>query len=206
MSVNMRQTSNRMTVPSPLTRALHAINAVAVLGLIPTGWAIYNAAPLYAFEFPKWAALHLYLTPAIRWHFLFAWLLTLNSIVFISLRVVARRGGPSLFPVSMVGLVATAEAALTLKLSHSLTSYNEIQRAAYLSAFALLVSALLTGLALWKPVQFQTLAGLLGGYEVARHVHFWTMVGMGGFVVVHLAMTLLVPRTLLGILFGWSRP
>jgi thiosulfate reductase cytochrome b subunit len=60
----------------------------------------------------------------------------------------------------------------------------------------------LSGLVLWKPVQFQTLSLLMGQYEGARYVHFVGMIGIFGFIVVHVALTLLVPKVLLPMITG----
>ena len=60
----------------------------------------------------------------------------------------------------------------------------------------------LSGLVMWKPVQFQTLSLLMGQYEGARYVHFFGMVGIVGFVIVHVALTLLVPKVLPPMITG----
>jgi thiosulfate reductase cytochrome b subunit len=87
-------------------------------------------------------------------------------------------------------------------LSHRLGTYNAIQKLAYLVVIALGAVLVLSGLAIWKPVQFQSLAALLGGYEGARRVHFFAMAGVVGFIVVHLTLVILVPRTLLPMVTG----
>jgi thiosulfate reductase cytochrome b subunit len=91
---------------------------------------------------------------------------------------------------------------LSLRLSHTPGTYNAVQRLAYVGVLMLGAAAVLSGLALWKPVQLQTLAALLGGYEVARRIHFIAMAGIVGFVLLHLTLVVLVPRTLLGMLTG----
>jgi len=58
----------------------------------------------------------------------------------------------------------------------------------------------LSGLVLWKSVQFASLRDLLGGYEFARRIHFFAMAALVAFVAVHLVMVALVPRTLLAML------
>lgn len=77
-----------------------------------------------------------------------------------------------------------------------------MQRLAYLLVILDIVLLVLSGLVLWKSVQFATLRELLGGYEVARRIHFCAMAGAVAFVVVHLVMVALVPRTLLTMLGG----
>lgn len=60
----------------------------------------------------------------------------------------------------------------------------------------------LSGLVIWKSVQFPLLRTLLGGYDTARVIHFLAMSALMGFVVIHLLMVLLVPKTLLAMLRG----
>jgi thiosulfate reductase cytochrome b subunit len=187
-----------------LTRLMHGLNAIAILILIPTGWAIYNAAPFFPFSFPKWLVLELYLTEALRWHFAFAWLFVVNGLLMLIVRGGVRRGGPALLPVSPEGLKSDVVATLKLAMPHRHGAYNQPQRLAYLVAFVLMVLVTLSGLALWKPVQLHMIADLLGGYESARRVHFAAMAGLCAFIIVHLTMVLLVPRTLLTVLFGLS--
>ena len=81
-----------------------------------------------------------------------------------------------------------------LSLGHSL----------YVGVGACIALVILSGLAIWKPVQFYPLCFLLGGYELARHVHFVAMAGIAGFIVVHLALVAIVPSTLLPMIIGRS--
>ncbi|MEM7547956.1 MAG: cytochrome b/b6 domain-containing protein [Pseudomonadota bacterium] len=190
---------------SGIARLLHWMNAAATLGLISSGWAIYNAAAFYPFEFPVWAALGGYLTNALRWHFFFMWVFAAALAAMIGLRVFARRGGPRLWPVLPGALISDLRAALSFRLDHEVGIYNHIQRLLYLGVLALGCLSIVSGLALWKPVQLAILADLLGGYEFARRAHFWSMAGICAFVAVHLVMVLVVPSSLGRMLFGAQR-
>jgi thiosulfate reductase cytochrome b subunit len=75
----------------------------------------------------------------------------------------------------------------------------------YLGVLLLGVLVVASGLALWKPVQLAWLANLMGGYEWARRVHFFCMAGIAAFIVVHLALVLLYPRTLPAMITGGPR-
>ena len=87
-------------------------------------------------------------------------------------------------------------AALRGKLAHEdLRFYNAAQRAAYLGAIVLGILLILTGLVIWKPVQFHAIGALMGDYEGARYLHFFAMALLVLFVIVHVAMVALVPRT-----------
>jgi thiosulfate reductase cytochrome b subunit len=77
-----------------------------------------------------------------------------------------------------------------------------VQRAAYLFVVLDTVLLVLSGLVLWKSVQFPLLRELLGGYEAARRVHFVAMAALVGFAAAHLAMVALVPRTLRAMVLG----
>jgi thiosulfate reductase cytochrome b subunit len=89
------------------------------------------------------------------------------------------------------------------RLSHADPSrYNGVQRAAYLFAMLDILLLVLSGLVLWKSVQFPLLRELLGGYDTARYVHFFAMTALAGFVAGHLAMAALVPRTVLTMIRG----
>ena len=102
-----------------------------------------------------------------------------------------------LLPISPRAVVHDVKQALRGKLVHDdLTVYNAAQRAAYLALILALALLVLSGLAIWKPVQLQELAALMGGYEGARVVHFICMAVVVLIVIVHVVMVALVPRTL----------
>ena len=80
-----------------------------------------------------------------------------------------------------------------------------MQRAAYVGIICVIVALVLSGLSIWKPVQFQTLAALMGGYEGARLVHFIAMSLVVVFIVIHVFMVALVPRTFLPMVTGRAK-
>jgi thiosulfate reductase cytochrome b subunit len=77
-----------------------------------------------------------------------------------------------------------------------------VQKVFYWGVLAAILVTILSGLSIWKPVQLQQLTWLFGGYEFARVVHFFGMAAIVGFLVVHLALTALVPRTLVAMVLG----
>ncbi|NEU12995.1 cytochrome b/b6 domain-containing protein [Methylobacterium sp. BTF04] len=199
-------TPSRLIVIHPLiVRITHWINAVAVFCMLFSGWAIYNASPFFPFEFPKWATLGGWLGGALAWHFAAMWLFALNGLAYTLYGLFARHFSRTFFPVSPAAVWRDARAALRLRLAHRLGQYNAVQRLAYVVAFLLGILLLASGLALWKPVQFQSLAGLFGGYEWARRVHFIAMSGLVGFILLHLALVLIVPSTLVAMITGRAR-
>jgi len=184
-------------------RVTHWLNALAVVLLATSGWRIYNAAPFFDFEFPRSLTLGGWLGGALQWHFAAMWLLAANGLVYLACNLSSGRLLRKFFPLTPRALLADMVAALRGRLSHAdLHRYNAVQRAAYLFVIADLVLMVLSGLALWKSVQFPLLRELLGGYESARRVHFFAMAALVGFVAVDLAMVAIVPRTLLAMLRG----
>ncbi|WP_375156524.1 cytochrome b/b6 domain-containing protein [Escherichia coli] len=80
--------------------------------------------------------------------------------------------------------------------------YNMVQKVAYILIILDGAALLLSGLVLWKPVQFSLLTILFGGYDTARYIHFLCMNIMVLFIIIHLVMVLLVPRALLSMIRG----
>ena len=184
-------------------RATHWLNALAAVILAMSGWRIYNAAPFFDFRFADGITLGGWLGGAIQWHFAAMWLLAANGLVYLLCNAGSGRLARKFFPLSPRAIVADLRAALRGRLSHAdLRQYNAVQRAAYLFVMVDAVLLVLSGLVLWKSVQFPLLRELLGGYEAARRVHFFAMATLAAFAVVHLAMVALVPRTLLAMIRG----
>lgn len=184
-------------------RLTHWLNALAVVILVTSGWRIYNAAPFFDFSFPGSITLGGWLGGALQWHFAAMWLLVFNGLVYLLLNIASGRWARKFFPVSVQGVRQDLLAALKGRLSHADPArYNHVQKLAYLFVVLDLVVIVLSGLVLWKSVQFPLLRELLGGYESARRVHFFGMSALVAFVVVHLAMVALVPRTFLTMIHG----
>ena len=184
-------------------RVTHWLNAVAVVILALSGWRIYDASPFFGFVIPSNITLGGWLGGAIQWHFAAMWLLVGNGLIYLICNVASGRLWHKFFPLSPRALLADLRAALKGRLSHAdLRHYNAVQRAAYLLVIADAIFLVLSGLVLWKSVQFPVLRELLGGYELARREHFLAMSGLLAFVVIHLAMATLTPRTLLAMVRG----
>jgi thiosulfate reductase cytochrome b subunit len=195
--------ASRATIHPLWLRLTHWLNAVAVLIMVSSGWRIYNASPLFDFRFANDITLGGWLAGAIQWHFAAMWLLATNGLLYLLLNVISARLWRKFLPLSPRAIHADLKAALHGRLSHADPHrYNAVQRAAYLFAILDILLLVLSGLVLWKSVQFPLLRELLGGYEVARYVHFFAMAGLVAFAGVHLAMAVLVPRTLLTMIRG----
>jgi thiosulfate reductase cytochrome b subunit len=185
-------------------RTAHWINAVAMILMIMSGWQIYNASPLFNFlHFSKSITLGDWLGGALLWHFAAMWLLMVNGLVYLALGFATGRFRKKLLPITPVGVISDAKAALTGHLSHDdLTRYNYVQKLLYAGIIVVGIVIVLSGLSIWKPVQLQWLTALFGGYDVARFVHFFCMAAIVAFLVVHVALAVLVPKSLRAMIIG----
>lgn len=183
-------------------RITHWINAAAMVGMAASGFAIYNASPLFPFTFPGWMTLGGWLGGALGWHFAVMWLLAGNGALYLLYGLLSGHLRRTLLPIRPAEVWRDMCLALRLALPHRPGVYNAVQRLLYVGVLLLGVLLVASGLALWKPVQLSWLTDLFGGFPRARLVHFSAMAGVAGFVVVHLVLVALVPRTLLPMIAG----
>ena len=184
-------------------RLTHWVNAVAMVVMIGSGWEIYNASPLFPFVFPRGITLGGWLAGALLWHFAAMWLLAVNGLIYLVLGIATGRFRRKLVPIRPGEVLADAKAALIGRLAHDdLSVYNAVQKLLYLGVILAGIVIVLSGLAIWKPVQLQELTAVFGGYDAARYVHFFAMAAIVGFLVVHVVMALLVPKSLRAMITG----
>ena len=195
----------RIRVHALFVRVFHWLNALGIILMIMSGWRIYNASPLFAFKFPRELTLGGWLGGALQWHFAAMWLLVINFLVYLVVGFVSGHFRRRFTPVSPSSVLQDVGKALRGRLPHSTTTYNAVQKAAYIGVLLAIVLTILSGSVVWKPVQFQELGILFGGYEGARLVHFFGMTAISAFIVLHLALVLLVPSTLIPMIVGWAR-
>ena len=189
-----------------LVRVTHWINALAILVMVASGWRIYNAAPLFPFRFPNELTLGGWLGGGLQWHFAAMWLLVLNGLAYLAWGIASGHIRRKLLPVTPSAVLHDVREALRGKLAHAdLSVYNAAQRTAYLAIILCAIALVISGLAIWKPVQLQEITALLGGYEGARVVHFVAMSLLVLIVLVHIAMVILVPRTFPTMITGRLR-
>jgi thiosulfate reductase cytochrome b subunit len=184
-------------------RVTHWINALAMIVMIGSGWQIYNASPIFNFEFPEQVTIGGWLAGGIMWHFAAMWLLVANGLVYLVLGLSTGRFKRKLLPIRPREVIADIKAALTLRLAHEdLSVYNSVQRILYLGVILAAIVIVLSGLSIWKPVQLQELTLIFGGYDNARIVHFLAMSAIAAFLVVHVVLALLVPKSLRAMVTG----
>src|SRR5215470_704727 len=197
-------TGSTVLIHPAWVRVTHWINALAMLMMIASGWRIYNASPLFPFEFPEAVTTGGNgLADALRWHFAAMWLLVINGIVYVTLGIVSGRFRRKLLPIRPAEVIGDALAALKGKLSHEdLSVYNAVQKLLYLGVILAGFVIVLSGISIWKPVQVQELTALFGGYDTARYVHFFAMATIVGFLLVHITLAILVPKSLRAMIRG----
>lgn len=188
-------------------RIMHWINAVSILIMIFSGLGIYNdEIVLGGLSFPHaillggWAPQHL------QWHFLAMWILMGNGVAYLAYGIATGRFRRKLLPIRPREVAAVIKDTLRLRLSHDdITAYNAVQKLLYIGIILAVTVQVLSGLAIWKPVQLSRLTDLFGGFQNARYAHFFGMAAIVGFLIVHVALALLVPRTLVAMVTGGPR-
>jgi thiosulfate reductase cytochrome b subunit len=192
--------------PLPI-RIMHWINAAAMLVMITSGWGIYDDDVIirgfhisHFWRLGDWAAWSL------NWHFAGMWFLVINGIAYLIYAFVTGRFRERLLPIRPADVVHTVLDTLHLRIAHEdITVYNAVQKLLYIVVILAGITQVITGLAIWKPVQFSGLAASLGGFQAARVLHFTGMAAIVGFLLVHVALALLVPKTLWAMLSGGPR-
>jgi thiosulfate reductase cytochrome b subunit len=192
--------------PIPL-RIMHWINAVTMIIMIMSGWKIYDDEVIFGFlHFPDAITLGKWAQHGLQWHFFGMWVLVLNGIAYLAYGFATGRFKRTLLPIRPREVIEEAIAALTFHLKHTdLTKYNAVQKLLYVGVITIIVLQVATGLAIWKPIQFSGLVGLFGGFQGARLVHFLGMSAICLFLLVHVTLALLVPKTILAMLTGGPR-
>ena len=185
-------------------RIVHWTNAVAMVVMIMSGWKIYNDEVIFGWlHFPDVITLGAGAENGLQWHFFGMWVLTLNGLAYLGYGLVSGRFRAKLLPISVRELIATIRDALTLRLKHDdLMHYNAVQKLLYVGIILVGIVTVLSGLSLWKPVQFSELAALFYNFQTARLVHFLCMAAIVLFLVVHVTLALLVPRSLVAMMTG----
>jgi len=189
--------------PLPL-RIMHWINAISMILMVMSGWKIYNDEVIFGWlHFPDAITFGPWAQHGLQWHFFGMWILFLNGLAYVTYGFVTGRFRRMLLPIRRAEFVANLRDALRLRLAHDdPTRYNAVQRLLYIGVLLAGVLVVLSGLAIWKPVQFSELLALFYDFQTARLVHFLCMTAIVGFVVVHVTLALLVPHTLVAMVTG----
>lgn len=188
-------------------RIMHWINAVAMIVMIMSGWGIYDDyVIIHGLHFSSSLRLGSWAAPSLLWHFAGMWLLALNGLAYIVYGLVTGRLRERMLPIHGKALVQTVRETLHFKIKHDdLTVYNAVQKLLYIVVILAGISQVVTGLLIWKPIQFSPAVALLGGFQAVRIEHFIGMCVIVGFLIVHVGLSLLVPQTLWAMLSGGPR-
>ena len=197
-----------------LRRVAHWLLVISIFIMVGSGWRIYNTSPIFPFSFPETftlggdgaiAIVHHNdggVANAIAWHFAGMWLLLAAFLLYAAHGLVTGHFFRDFLPVGPRSFFRDFIDAATFKLAHRLGEYNAVQKVFYLGVLFAISMMIVSGLAIWKPVQFQVLTWAMGGFQGARLVHFLFMAGIVLFIVVHVTLVAIVPKTLLAMITG----
>jgi thiosulfate reductase cytochrome b subunit len=196
-------TLERPIVHPLFVRATHWINAATMIVMIGSGLEIHNAHPILPGPVPQSFTIGGWLGGATRWHFAAMWVLVVNGLAYLTYGILTGRFRRKFLPLTPRAVLSDLKAALSGRLGHKdLSRYNAVQKLLYLGVILAGIVAFLSGLAIWKPVQLGFLTTLMGDFDNARLVHFAAMSAIVLFLAVHVAMALIVPRSLKVMITG----
>ena len=193
---NNRTLNYRRVIHPLFVRITHWINAYAAIAMLMSGMRIYNASPLYEFRFPAEVTLGGWLGGALSWHFAAMWLLAINGIAYLLYGIFSGHFIRKMLNIGAMSAYRNIKLEMKYLLLHGTGEYNIIQRLLYVLVIWDVILLFFSGLALWKPVQFQRLTDFLGGYEQARHIHFYGMVILAVFIAIHVSLAFAVNGTI----------
>ena len=208
--------------PQPLiVRIAHWIDVPVLAVMAASGLQILRASPFFGpkarptagcrckgWDAPAWLRAGQWLAGARQVHFALAWLLVVNAIVYLAYLACSGEWRRRWFWPPRDTLPAIRQLLYYLRLRKTappVDLYNSLQRSAYTFAISVGIVEMLSGFAIYKPVQLHRLAWLMGGYEGARTIHFLGLVALIAFTLAHVVMVALHPRSLVEMITGGKR-
>jgi thiosulfate reductase cytochrome b subunit len=202
-----------------LIRATHWANLILMAIMAASGLQILAAYPFlgpqgapyhwYSFQGtnpPEALTIGRWLAGARHWHFAFAWLLVANALLYVVyLFASGEWRGRLFFPrrdARNAWETVLHDVRLRRQSPESVGVYNGMQRLLYTAALVAGLLLVLSGLVIYKPVQFPHLTALFGGYDAARAIHFLLLAALALFTLVHVVQVLLHPRSLVEMTTG----
>lgn len=186
-------------------RFTHWLNTIALFVMVGSGLQIFRAFPSFGakipqhdlLNWPKAFAIGGWLGGALQWHLTFMWIYMATGIFYVGYQIVSGNYRQVLLSRGdLRGVWPMARHYFLFGPKPPSTEvYNPLQKLAYTSAIVLGILTVLTGFAIWKPVQFSWLAWPMGGFHLARLWHFLVMWTILFFLLGHLVMV---------VLHGWS--
>ena len=199
-----------------IVRLCHWVNTISLFVMAGSGLQIFRAFPSFGAKIPQKDLLHWpesfalggWLGGALQWHLTFMWIYLATGLLYIGYQVFSGnyrqvlfvpRDTPGVWPVVRHYFLRSSKPPLK-------EAYNHLQKCAYTVAIGLGVLSVLTGFAVWKPVQLSWLARIMGGFHWARLWHFLIMWALLAFVFGHLIMVILHGwNNFLSMLTGWKK-
>jgi thiosulfate reductase cytochrome b subunit len=183
---------------------MHWINVVAIFIMIGSGWKIYDDDVIFGWlHFADVITIGRWAQHGLQWHFFGMWIFVINGLAYLSYGIATGRYRRMLLPIRGRELLATISDSLHFRLAHEdATKYNAVQKLLYIGVICIGIVIVLSGLSIWKPIQFDGLVALFGGFQTARLIHFLCMAAIVGFVVVHVTLAILVPKTIVSMIGG----
>jgi len=202
-----------------LVRATHWANVVLLAIMAGSGLRILVAYPFLGARGDEYAWYPLqganpptaltvggWLAGARHWHFAFAWLFVANAVVYFAYLFASGEWRRRLFFPRRDARNAWGTVLHDLRLRKEapppIGLYNGMQRLTYTAVLAMAPLTVLSGLAMYKPVQLPRLTAILGGYDFARVIHLGVLVALALFTAIHVIQVLLHPRTLADMTVG----
>jgi Ni/Fe-hydrogenase b-type cytochrome subunit len=184
-----------------IVRLAHWVGAVALVVMITSGLQIFRAFPSFGPKLPqqnfwlppKGISLGGWLAGGIQWHFAFMWFFMASGLLYVIYQAVSGHWRQVLFmPRDIKGVWPMVRYYFLFGKKPLVdAAYNPLQKLAYTAAIFFGVLSTLTGLVVWKPVQFWWLTVVFGGFRMARIWHFVAMCGFVAFIPEHLVMVAL---------------
>lgn len=204
LAVKSTERHNGRKLHPAAVRTMHWINAIAMIVLIGSGWKIYNDEVLFGWlHFPDWIVVGIDAQHGLQWHFAAMWVLMLNGVCYLSYGFYTGRFRRKLLPIWPSEVIAAVRDALRFKLAHDdIRKYNAVQRMLYAGIILVIIVQVVSGWVIWKPIQLSELTSLFYDFQGARLTHFIGMALIVGFLVVHVALALLVPKTIAAMVTG----
>src|SRR5712692_3339788 len=176
--------SNREFQHPLIVRMTHWINFIALGIMVSSGLRIYNASPVFDFRIPDFLTFGGWLAGARQWHFFAMWLFVINGTWWVLYNIFSKHGRQTtLFRSTDVsGVFPMIQYYLRIRKEHPPhKKYNALQKLAYTTVPLLALGGIVSGIAIYWPVQFSPIASLFGGYDKARVFHFIFMGALVGF-------------------------
>ena len=190
-------------------RLTHWINFLALIVMVTSGLRIYNSSPLWDYYFPRYLTLGGWLAGARMWHFFGMWLFFVNGSVWFLYNLLSKHGWRTTIfrRTDLPGIIPMIQYYLRIRKQHPpAAKYNALQKLAYTTIAFAGLGSVLTGMAIYWPVQFSKIAWTLGGYDVARYWHFICMAALVFFFFGHLVMVVIAGWwNFASIVTGWKR-